>query len=971
MKSKKSEINWKSFSVRIVLPTIFAIALFIVSMFVIIIPNFEKSLMDQKQEMIRELTNSAWSILAEFELEQRQDSLSLEEAQHGAIFRVQNLRYGDEAKDYFWITDMHPTMIMHPYRPEMNGDDLTFYQDPNGKKLFLESVKKVKEEGSGYIDYMWQWKDDSMKIVPKLSYVKAFEPWGWVIGTGIYLEDVKEKISHMTNRLVRISLAIIFIIILILAYLIRQSLRIELKRKIANDESIEAKEKYKTLVEASTEGSIMILEGDFIYVNQTILNLLNYTEDEFIKLNIFDVFYGEGESSGLEKFKELIKADENSTQFETKLNKKDGNPADVLMTISKISYLGKNGYIIVAKDIGRDKKFRDELDENKEKIKSLTNNLNIGIFRTTLGRHGKFIEANNAAVKILGFRKRDELFKLNILDLFYDSDRKKSFISDLFKDGNVKNRIIQLNSEDGSISNITVSAVINTDNEKNEHYCDGIVEDITEQKKIEDERESLIVELQTSLLFLNQPIRHIIKDPIICNMALPVKRVAEMMSRKKYSAALIFTDNAECVGIITDRDLRQRVVAGEFDVSKPAFKVMSSPVVTISDRALIFEATLLMQEKRLRHLAVKNDHGKIISVISNDELMQVQRHSSNFLIREIQNTELVEEVIGSHSSVAGIVKALIDSGAKTRNITRIITRISDAITIKLIQLAIAELGEPPVEFAFITLGSEGREEETLLTDQDNAIIYKDVEENSEEVNSYFIKLGELVCNWLDEAGYNFCVGDVMAKNPKWCQPLSTWKKYFYEWINTVSPQDLIDVSIFYDFRFIFGEQKLPGELRTYLNKLIKGKNLFLFHMAQNALQLKPPIGFFGKIAVESSNEHAESFNIKTALMPIQTFARIYALQNGLVIGNTIERINQLHKMHVLSNTTFEEMSEAYNYLMLMRFKHQAIAIQNNQTLHNYIKVGELSDIEQTMLKKIFSQISTFQSKLKLDFTGSM
>lgn len=971
MNKKKSDINWKSFSLRIVLPTVLAIALFIISIFVVIIPNFEMGLMDQKKEMIRELTNSAWSILAEFDQENKQDSMGLHEAQQAAIERIKNLRYGEEAKDYFWITDMYPRMIMHPYRPEMNGEDLTTYRDPKGKKLFVESVNKVKEQGSGYIDYMWQWKDDSLKIVPKLSYVKGFEPWGWIIGTGIYLEDVKEKISAMTGHMVRISLLISFIIILILTYLIRQSLQIEKKRRKASDESVEAKEKYKALVEASTEGTIMILEGDFIYVNQSILELLAYSEEEFLNLKIFDIFHGDGDKNGLEKFKELIKGDENSMQFETQLRKKDGHAADVLMTISKISYLGKKGYIIVARDIGRDKKFRDEMDINKQKLKSLTNNLNIGIFRTTLGRHGKFIEANDAAVNILGFHDREELFKINILDLFYDNERRKAFLSDLFKDGNVKNRIIQLNAEDGSISTIAVSAVINIDTESSEKYCDGIIEDITEQKKHEAEREHLIVELQTSLLFMNQPIKHILRPPVICNMALPVRRVAEMMSRKKYSAALIITDNGEFVGIITDRDLRERVVAGEFDISKPAFKVMSSPLVTISDRALIFEATLLMQEKRLRHLAVRNDEGKIISVISNDELMQVQRHSSNFLVREIKNAEVVDDVIESHAAVPGIVKALIDSGAKTKNITRIISGISDAITTKLIHFAVNELGEPPVAFAFIALGSEGREEQTLLTDQDNAIIYKDVEENADEVNSYFLELGKKVCTWLDKAGYNFCSGDIMAQNPKWCQPLSVWKKYFSDWINTVSPQDLLDAAIFYDFRCVYGDKNLTSELRSDINNLIKNKNLFLFHMAQNAIQWKAPLGFFGNIIVESSDEQSGSFNIKSALMPIQSFARIYALKNGVEISNTIERLEFLHKMNIIPSATFEKILDAYNFLMLMRFKHQAIAISKNKTPDNYINLKDLSDIEQTTLKKIFSQISTFQSKLKFDFTGTM
>ena len=176
----------KRFFVRIVFPTLLAIVLFIIAMFVIIIPSFERTIMDRKKEMIRELTNSAWSILAEFEREEKAGTYTKEEAQKLAILRIETLRYGIEDKDYFWITDMHPRMIMHPYIPELNGTDLTDYKDPNGKRLFVEFVDVVKKSGHGYVEYSWQWMDDPNHIVPKISYVREFKPWEWIIGTGIY-----------------------------------------------------------------------------------------------------------------------------------------------------------------------------------------------------------------------------------------------------------------------------------------------------------------------------------------------------------------------------------------------------------------------------------------------------------------------------------------------------------------------------------------------------------------------------------------------------------------------------------------------------------------------------------------------------------------------------------------------------------------------------------------------------------------
>ena len=209
--------------IKIILPTVLSILLFILTIFLIIIPRFQENIMNGKREMIKELTNSAWSILSKYENDEREGLLTREEAQKTAISRIQYLRYGEENKDYFWITDMTPKMIMHPFRNDLNGKDLTNFTDPHGKKLFVEFVKTVKKSEHGYVDYMWQWKDDSLQIVPKLSYVKIFKPWNWVIGTGVYIEDVKKEITSLNKRMVWISVGISILIAFLLFYIFKQS----------------------------------------------------------------------------------------------------------------------------------------------------------------------------------------------------------------------------------------------------------------------------------------------------------------------------------------------------------------------------------------------------------------------------------------------------------------------------------------------------------------------------------------------------------------------------------------------------------------------------------------------------------------------------------------------------------------------------------------------------------------------------
>ena len=274
------QTNQNRYFISIVMLSIMTVGLFIISIFVVILPRFEKTILAGKKEMISELTQSVCSLIEEYHQEAETFQLSLDSAQTMAQERVQKMRYGHELKDYFWIIDMHPNMIMHPYRPELVGSDLNDYKDPNGKLLFVESVNTITEQGEGFIDYMWQWKDDSTRIVPKLSYVKAFEPWGWIVGTGIYLEDVRIEIGLLKTSLLRIALWMSFILITILAFIIRQSLGIENRRRRAEQEVLQSREKYKTLVQASTEGTLMMVDQSFAFSNLKFSTLSGYAPAE-------------------------------------------------------------------------------------------------------------------------------------------------------------------------------------------------------------------------------------------------------------------------------------------------------------------------------------------------------------------------------------------------------------------------------------------------------------------------------------------------------------------------------------------------------------------------------------------------------------------------------------------------------------------------------------------------------------------
>ena len=262
------KINLRVFLLNVILPTLLTIGLFITLIFGYIIPAFSRNMLNSKEGMIRELVNAANGITSQYYLEMSQDLISEEAAKSAAVSQIAHLRYGVDNKDYFWITDMRPVMIMHPYRTDLNDQDLTEFRDPKGKALFVEMVQQIQKNGEGFVNYEWQWMDDSLNIVPKISYVQAFKPWGWIIGTGVYIEDVKNEIASIKKRLTLVSLAITACMAFLLVLIARNNLKVEIKRDEAERELQVSREKYKALVEASTEGTAMFLEDECIFSNK-------------------------------------------------------------------------------------------------------------------------------------------------------------------------------------------------------------------------------------------------------------------------------------------------------------------------------------------------------------------------------------------------------------------------------------------------------------------------------------------------------------------------------------------------------------------------------------------------------------------------------------------------------------------------------------------------------------------------------
>jgi len=454
-----------------------------------------------------------------------------------------------------------------------------------------------------------------------------------------------------------------------------------------------------------------------------------------------------------------------------------------------------------------------------------------------------------------------------------------------------------------------------------------------------------------------------------CSEDTSIQDAARIMTEKKRSSIVLVNKKKQSIALLTDNDLRQKVVSRNYPVQKPVIDIASRPLITQTSHAQVFEAIVQMMKHNIKHLVITDESGNVMGIATERDLLLAQGKSPVYLMREIQSAATIHELEIRCRQLPELIKSLMDIGARAGHLNRIITEVSDAVLKKIAGFALKEMGKPPVPFVFMIMGSEGRKEQTLKTDQDNAIVYQDVNSPREkEVQDYFLQLGDIICTWLDQAGYSFCEFDIMAQNPKWCQPMSIWKKYFWDWIHNAEPEDLLHSSIFFDFRAGYGDERLVNELRDYLFQTLGDWQGFFRHLAENALRFKPPLDIFGNLALKNGKDKKGFLDIKKPMQLLVDFARVYALRHGIAETNTLHRMEKLVQLRLLDRRDYDELAHAYGYMMLVRLWHQAVMLEEDREPDNLILPRELTYINRQGLKEAFKRIRTAQSKMRMDLT---
>lgn len=612
----------------------------------------------------------------------------------------------------------------------------------------------------------------------------------------------------------------------------------------------------------------------------------------------------------------------------------------------------------------------EELKELRENYRAIVETSTDG---TLLILDNKFIYANLVFLAMTGYTSR-QIMDLSFEEVFYDADGNKAdpetLMDKLESSGTTINLETRIRQKRGDFRDaiMTLSKITY----ENKDGMILVIKDVTRKERIRKETINLADEVQASILLMNLPVTSFLREHIRCTMDQSIEEAALIMQRKKQDAILVTKGEKDYIGIITDADLRNRVVAQRYDLNRPVFEIMSSPLITITDNSLLFQALLMIKDKGISHLAVANEHGEVKGIFSKEDLMEVQRNTISYIVKEVQDAESVDMLKKIYEKVPGLVKTILDSGARIQNITHMISTLTDAITGRLIEFAVEDMGEPPARYAFITLGSEGRREQTMVTDQDNAIIFEDVpNDRLAAVNRYFLYLGKKINDWLNKVGYDYCDGEIMAGNPQWCQPLSKWQKYFSDWINNSNPENLLGVAIFFDFRVVYGDTGLGDELINHIHKMARKKNEFFQHLVTNVQTYKPPLNMLRPQVQELRAGYQDFIDLKVAIRPFIEFVRIYAIRHELSETNTLQRLEKLLMRRIIEKNDYDEISHSYNTLMEIRFRMQLDKILNNKLPDNYVKPQELSEIEKSLLRKILTGVSDYQSRLTLEFRESV
>lgn len=459
------------------------------------------------------------------------------------------------------------------------------------------------------------------------------------------------------------------------------------------------------------------------------------------------------------------------------------------------------------------------------------------------------------------------------------------------------------------------------------------------------------------------------KNPITCLKTSSIKEAAQIMSSKRVGSILI-VENKNPIGIITDKDLRLKIATGLVSIEQKVTAIMTSPVITFPQKITIAEAQIAMIKHKISHLCITKNgktNSELVGILSEHDIVVLHGNNPSVLIKELKRAKNVETLKYIREKTSDLLKGYIEQNIPITFISKIISEITDAITIKAIELSLDEMdNKPPVKFSWLALGSQGRKEQLLITDQDNALVFEDVPKAGYlKTKKYFLKLSKKVTEKLNIVGFEYCPAEMMASNPKWCLSLSEWKNQFNTWITKPTDDAVMMCTIFFDYNLVYGDKNLVSKMSKNIFNSINSYEIFLNFLGRNALRNPTPLGFFRQFLVEHDGKHKDQFDLKSrALMPLIDAARLIILSHNIKDkNNTISRFKKLAKVEPQNKNLYLSCADAFKILLHYRTEQ---GLKNNNS-GRYIELDTLTKSEKLKLKGCFKPIKDIQELLNIRY----
>lgn len=468
----------------------------------------------------------------------------------------------------------------------------------------------------------------------------------------------------------------------------------------------------------------------------------------------------------------------------------------------------------------------------------------------------------------------------------------------------------------------------------------------------------------SELNVLFQPVgEHCRREVFTCHPDDRLVAAGEVMRRHNISS-LVVCSAEQPVGMVTDRDLRNKVVAlGRDPVTLTVAEVMNAPLITIGEGEFLFEALHRITRHGIHRLAVTAADGRLVGIITDSDILRIQSRSPQQLVREIEEARDVETLKALHERVQGLISHLIGTGVPIRDLVRFIAHLNDRILVRLLELIRARhFPDLTDRFAFLVLGSEGRGEQTLTTDQDNALVYADhlPPEDLRRLEDF----SQLLIEGVIAIGIPSCPGGIMANTPQWRHSLSEWRVQLADWFGTPTPENILKVSMFSDMRTLYGDPSLERELRAQVAGRLVGDEAFLGHMTGNLLHFPVPLGWFGRIKGEKGENKGRLDLKKAGIFAITEGVKILALSQGSSERSTRERLLRLQEGGVLSPSEVNDLTAVYDSLVYFRLRSQVESLRQGREADNRIVLGGLNRMELGRLRAALEGVRSFQGLLQ-------